>query len=386
MTSINNQGSWLYRTADRFYQIPNKVGQAINIDNPQSGRISKWVKKETKAAFDYDFSHFAKLDIGKVKSLLAEPPKGALLLLLYPATVGPRMWRAYERGKEQHDYREVWDVLRRDLTAITLFVYALPIIVRSLSGMVQKKSHVNLLDKHSDQVLTYSQFKNYYIENEKVLRGILAEGNGQGLKKAVNALTDNGLSKLLPHKPEFANELKGLKEVVNKLVDSYKHNIPGHADSPEIQKLAAQAFSKFSATDDAAKKALTHAYEAGSRQAMNAARNLQGEVKGVLQNYAKVRRLPSDMVSFAIIIGLIGWFPVWFNNVWNKWQFEKKMAAKNAAQQNPPLQPSQGFQNGFSAVNMAPPPPSYPMAAADPTPPYPGYNAAHNPFNRVSVH
>ncbi len=383
---MTNIGQRFYPVAERFYQIPDKVGRAINIDNPQSGRVSKWIKKEAKAAFDYDFSHFAKLDMGKVKSLLAEPPKGALLLLLYPATVGPRMYRAYQRGKEENDYREVWDVVRRDIPAITLFVYALPIIVRSLSGLVQKKSKVNLIDSHSDQVLAYSQFKNYYIENEKILRGILAEGSGQGLKKAVNALHDNGLSKLLPHKPQFTNELKALKEAVNKLVDSYKHDVPGHAESPEIQKLAEQAFSKFTSADNAAKQALTHAYEAGSRQAMTAARNMQGEIKGVLQNYAKVRRLPSDMVSFAIIIGLIGWFPVWFNNIWNQRQFEKKMAAKNAEQHNQPPQPVNAFQNinmQFKAMNMAPPP-ACPMAAADPSPPYPG-NMAPNPFNRFGL-
>lgn len=373
MTSIGNGGNnFWYQTAKKFYEFPNRVGQTLNIDNPNSGKASKWLKKEAKLAFDYDYSHFAKMDIGKIKSLLAEPPKGALLFLLYPATVGPRIYAAYERGKKENDYREIWDIVRRDIPAITLFVYALPIIVRSLGGMTQKMSGVKLVDPKSEQVLSYSQLQNYHIENAKVLQAILDEKSGQGLKSAVDKLHDNGLSKL--GFPELAKNLQSLKASVHKLVAE-------HDAKKDISKLAETTFNHFDKADHTVKATLEKAYESGSAQALNAAKELQGEIKGVLKNYAKVRRLPSDVVSFAIIIGLIGWFPVWFNNLWNKRQFEKRQAEKAAQQNNqlavpsaqPAMNPTQPAMNMFRS--------GLPGVSA-------GYAASpmqlpHNPFNRV---
>lgn len=372
MTSIGNNGggNFWYRTAERFYTVPDRVGKALNIENPDSGKVAKWLKKEAKLAFDYDYSHFAKMDMGKVKSLLAEPPKGALLFLLYPATVGPRIYAAYQRGKKENDYREIWDIVRRDIPAITLFVYALPVIVRSLGGMTQKLSGVKLVDPKSEQVLSYSQLQNYHIENPKVLQAILNEKSGSGLKHAVDKLHDNGLEKL--GFPEVSQALKALKESVHKLVAE-------HGAKKDVAKLAETTFGHFDAADKAVKTTLEKAYVNGANQALNAAKDLQGEIKGALKNYAKVRRLPSDVVSFAIIIGLIGWFPVWFNNLWNKRQFEKKQAEK-AAHQNPPqpvnqaLPGMQGQLSPFRPAVQGLPAASY---AASPV------LGNHNPFNRV---
>jgi hypothetical protein len=379
MTSIGyNGGNFWYRTAERFYTFPERVGQALSIDNKDSNKVSRYLKQEVKQAFNYDYSHFAKMDMGKMKSLLAEPPKGALLFLLYPATVGPRIYAAYQRGKKENDYREIWDIVRRDIPAITLFVYALPIIVRSLGTMTEKLSGVKLVDKKSEQVLSYSQLQNYHIDNRQILRAILNEQSGPGLKSAVDKLHDNGLSKLGFKKVSEA--LEGLKKSVHELVAEHD------AKKAVTEQAAKGTFKHFEKADDAIKATLQEAYEKGSTKALTAAKDLQGEIKGVLKNYAKVRRLPSDMVSFAIIIGLIGWFPVWFNNLWNKRQWEKEQAEKAAHQNAPqPIAPPAATAVGPVAAPQFQQSPFRPSTPAAPMFNYAAsaFQGNHNPFNRV---
>lgn len=342
--------SRIYPLARRFYEA-----QQTCFNWRTNNRASNWVRQEAKAALDYDFHKFVRIDAGKLRAHLADIPKGAILLLLYPATVGPRLFRAWQRGRENNDYREMGDVLRRDLTAITLLIYALPAFVRALSGQMQKLSKINLVDRKTDKVLIYSQFKDFNIDNPKILQAIVAENNGTALKKVVNALNDNGLSRF--GHTAVADRLRQLKNAVGRLVDLHES---GQATPENLAKHAEETFRHFTDADDAARHALTAAYEKGSPAMQDAAKGLQGRVKGVLQNYAKVSRLPVDMISLAAVVGLTGFLPVWFNSKWNQWQFQRKMTAE------PP---------NSSASQSKAPPPSHNVTPVAIKPP--AFQAAH---------
>jgi hypothetical protein len=77
---------------------------------------------------------------------------------------------------------------------------------------------------------------------------------------------------------------------------------------------------------------------------------LQGSFEGMVKQYAKTRRLPADMMAFGIVIAALGWFPVWFNSLWNKKQFQEKIAASKA---KPMTSPSIDTRMSFQAQPSA---------------------------------
>jgi hypothetical protein len=335
MTSVNPNGKgWTYRAANTLFKAPGHVQNWTNThmatDTGASSKVQNGLVKVVgglaKEIVDYDYREFPRLALGKFSVPLSGPPKGALLLLLYPGTVIPRLYRAYQRGKENNDYREMGDVLRRDLTAITLFVFAMGPIVKGLSALTQKASGVSLLDPNDQSVLKYSQFKNYDIDQVGVLKAILAEGNGKALVNAVNGLHARGLG--ASGKGSLAATIDDIKKSVHTLADHFEQH--RQSQPGKLDDLAKAAFGHFETAEKLREDALKEAQKGGSADMVKVAQKMQGEFKGVLQNYAKVRRLPGDVVSFAIMVGAIGYLPMWVNTEWNRRQFEKKMAAKTA--------------------------------------------------------
>lgn len=344
MTQIRFGASepFAYKAAQWTYDLPKKTEKALT---PKLGEnVSRFIGNQLKS----DFSQYTSISVGRFKTLLAEPPRLPLLLLLYPGTVGPRLYRAYQRGKENNDFREMGDVLRRDLTAITLFVFALAPLVYGVSKFTQGRTGVNLVKPKEGGVLSYSDFRNYKIDNPQALWQVVKEGNGKGLQNAVEALNDGGLQKAIEalNNSDLQKAIKALNnpnlkkeasvsEALNQLKQSVKEFVKAHAPKPDVTidekaalDAAAKTFGEFETVEKSVKEALNLGKESGSKQILKIATHLQGQAKGALENYAKVRRLPSDMLSFAVLIGAIGWFPMWINGVWNKKQFEKKQAMK----------------------------------------------------------
>lgn len=316
----------LYRLAQKTYELPAKVEK--DISNSFLGpKIGGFIKNQLNS----DFAHFTNVEVGnRFKTMIAEPPRLPLLFLLYPATVGPRLYRAWERGKENNDFREMGDVLRRDLTAITLFVFALGPMVKGTSKAVQWMTGVNLLDTKSGNVLSYSQFKNYEITNGKALWQVVKEGNGRGLKNAMNRLNDGGLKQ--HGYPELHNKLEALKKEVTDLVDKHKtdpEHFNGLTAAEDIYK------NNFGAVKKEVENVITVAAGKENKSVVAIAQKLQCQAQDALKNYAKVRRLPTDMFAFAVMIGAIGWLPMAFNGWYNKRKFEEEMAAKSAAPATP---------------------------------------------------
>lgn len=311
---------WGYQAAKWMYDLPQTAKQSLA---PKVGdKLSGFIGNQLKS----DFSQYTSVSLGRFKTLLAEPPRLPLLLLLYPGTVGPRLYRAYQRGKENNDFREMADVLRRDLTAITLFVFALAPLVYGVSKFTQSRTGVNLVKPKEGAVLSYSDFRNYKIDSPQALWQVVKEGNGEGLEKAINHLNDGGL-KEKHGLSKVSDALEQLKQGVKNFVANHAPR-PGAAriDESAVSKAAQETFEKFETVDTCLKEVLDQGKESGSKQILKIATNLQGQAKGALENYAKVRRLPSDMLSFGVLIAFIGWFPMWFNGIWNKKQFEKKHA------------------------------------------------------------
>ncbi len=388
MSELNvNRPDVISRMATRFFEAPARVQNCITRRTEAGGKMPNALVRGmtglTRDLFDYDYREFPRVALGKFSFPLAAPPKGALLLLLYPGTVIPRLYRAYQRGKENNDYREMGDVLRRDLTAITLFVFALGPVVKALSWCTQNLSGVKLLDPSGNGVLKYSQFKNYEIDGPGALKAILAEGNGHALRAAVNGLHDRGLSAVSgKHAEGFAQEIEKIKASVSDLVKDFDAHNPGQPKTLKwpaaLDDRAKNIHESFKAIEAKREAVLNVARASGSGEMVKVAEKMKGEFTGVLQNYAKVRRLPADLISFGIMVGAIGYLPMWVNTEWNKRQFEKKVAAKAASELKkvhitPPaaLQaPTFGLNPALQAPMVNRPQPFAPMPMAVPPSPF----------------
>jgi hypothetical protein len=358
----------LYPVAEGFLKMPTLVdsfikGQKVTADTHQNMPIwSKaynaaleglnWVAKK---AVDYDYREFPLL--GKMK--ISEPPIGALILLLYPFTVLPRMIRAAER-----DAREVGDVLRRDLTAITIFLFALKPIVNVLNKASESLDGLRLVAREGEnagKVFTYKQLEtNYKIANGDTLLALIRSKNDKALQNATFFLSDGGLSKL-----ENGGELQGLinqfKGKLSDLINVVNNNLPGE------EKLAEETFQLLEKMDAHRVHFQEAALKGADSQLAKLGKKLP-EFKNFFVRYAKARRLPVDILSFALVCVGIGWFPVWFNDYWNRKKFAEKMVAKQAENNAIPVDPSQllralksssRLSNQFSQFNQ------YNQAATD---------------------
>ncbi len=370
---LHSVATTAFTRPDRWNAVVKKLDQktvaspnwaAKSYNQTQAGLL-----RFTNLWTNYDYSEFSEVKLGKVRFKIATPPKGALLLLLFPCTVGPRLYRAYERGKQNNDYREMGDVLRRDLTAITLFVFALDPVKRLMAKAVQKTRGINLMkpseDKGKQELLSYPQFRNFRIISPKALEALLDEGNGKALENAVNGLSDRNLSALTGDQ-RLSNSIVELKKSVKDLVA----HTQGKTNTPEEVKARTEAcektFKLFENAEAEREKLLEMTRKHGSPEALRVVQGLQGEFVGVLEKYAKKWRLPSDIASFALVIGLIGWAPVWFNSKWNQWKFhQEEMALKKQSQQATTPIGFENFQAASRPVTMrsiapAPMSPFYP--------------------------
>jgi hypothetical protein len=325
--------SLLYSVAQKTFTLPNRFQAAMERfakSKENTGAIGNFVARFARGVGNFgktwlsmDIHEFPEVAVRKFRFSIAEPSKLMLLFLLYPFTVGPRLVRAYERGKKSNDFREVGDVLRRDGTAITIFLFLLNPLLKGLNKVKQKWDGLQLVDHKSGNIFTYSQFDNYIIDSAKTLEQIVREGNGRGLNNAVKMLNDRGLSKV--GDGTLAKVLEEVKQMVPDFVAAVENNKPGASQQAEA------IFAKLTKAESLRETFLKSATKGSSEKALIVAKNLQGEFTGIMKQYARKARLPQDVIALALCVGAIGWFPVWFNGFWNRKKFTEEQAAKRAA-------------------------------------------------------
>jgi hypothetical protein len=353
----------LYPAVEQLFTAPGRVGDffeakkiqaAADETLPLYARAYNWVvsvfQTLGKMAFDHDYREYPgipksfgkgmfgflgenlseKIGTALSKFKVSEPPVGALILLLFPFTVLPRLLRAAKR-----DSREVGDVLRRDLTAITIFLFALKPLQTVLTKLSEKFDGLKLIHRDGEfkgTVKTYQQLsENLKINNAETLLA-LAKEQGEALKKATFFMYDGGLEKA-GFNGELAKHITDFKTKLNELVAEAAGN------STKQGQLAEEAFGLIQKMDGLRNTAAKNV-TAGADATISKMMKRLPEFSNFFVRYAKARRLPVDIFSFALVCVGIGWFPVWFNDMWNKKQFAAKMAAKNQQQNTAPVDPA----------------------------------------------
>lgn len=308
MYSVNPRG---YETADFAYRLPSIVKKKIGSNSFVQRRVANFLSSAT----DFDYHRFSSVDIGKrLQSTVPDPPMGAYLFFLYFAGAGSRMFRAWQRGREKKDYREVGDVARRDFIAMTMILFALKPITKGVSKLVERATKIPLFDSKTRELLTYSQLKNYKINTPEVIQALLEEGHANVLNKALDEFNQ----KSMPH--TVSKPFEVFKQAVNTLGKKY-HTLNKQEQREEAKKI----FAHLEKADKSRLAFLSHTAKNTSPSPVlkKQSAELQKEFSDALVHLAQKHRLPADIVSFAVVVGLTGWFPVWFNQQWNKRQFRK---------------------------------------------------------------
>lgn len=335
-----------YHIGTRVFEMPAKIAQATDrfAANHQGtlagGLVQRLGNFTHKFVMDYEFRDVTDINIGKKRLFAApSPPKGAVLLWLFPGTILARAIRAYQRGEENGgDYREVFDVLRRDLLAVTLFVFLMDPLVVRLNKFKQKFDGLEIVERSNNALLTYRQFDNYKLVNKQVLIRLLEEGNGKGLLKAVREmLHERGLEKQVGS-TDMAKHVTALKQLFPELVAAHDRK-----DLAAREKLAGEIINHIKSADALTNEAYEKARLGGTPKMVKQLEKLQGGFEGLVRQYAKTRRLPADMLAFGIVVAVLGFLPVWFNSLWNKKRFEEKIATTGAKPVAPPV-PNLTFQ------------------------------------------
>lgn len=328
---LHSPSSWVFSLPEKVEGLRDRFVSSGDRGKRLAGFLGRMV--------DWDFNDFQ--DLKKLKGFFTSAPLGAACFLFFGAMMSSRLFMAWKRGKENgNDFREVKDILFRDTIAISLFVFGLEYVTRKFTQFYQNKlpatGGLKLIDPKSENVLAYSRFANYRLDSEKALVGLIREGGADGLKLAIQKLYKGGLS-----------EEGG--EAVKREIDSILEKLPGLVDKVKATKLddakgqeallekAKDVYKHLKAGDGLLDDMLKAAEKTGVKQVIKTAKKLQGSFENAVIKYAQSRRLPADILGFALVVLMLGWFPGWFNAMRNKKDFERN----KQAQKSTPLQPQQ---------------------------------------------
>lgn len=322
-------GDFLYRVAKKGFAMSGTVQHKVDefaarqaeagIGGKAAAGVVKVLGGFVAQMLDaFDYREIVELPLGKKILKIASQPKGAAVVILLPCTIGARVYQALKRGRKHNDYREIGDILRRDVTAISAFLFLLGPLTNWVVGKRRGKDGLDLINPQTKALLSYSQLKNYRLDTPQALEAIIREGNGQGFGAAMAKLTEYSQDANL--KPA----IEKIQALSKTLADTPKE------DQAVIRKLSGELHQLLLKTEAKRAQAVTELAKRGAKVPSH----LKNDILDAVTRYGKARRLPVDAASFLICLGVIGWLPIWFNEQWTKKKFaeeEAKLRAANSA-------------------------------------------------------
>lgn len=309
----------------RYFELSDKAGDKARKAGPIGRRFWYFM---SKFALDADFRETPVVSLGKRVFKIIEPPKAALLLLLYPFTIGPRLAQAAKRDPSG---TEVKDILRRDMMAITIFLFLLGPMVNMLGSMLEKTTGGLKLNEKDPGELFGRLFslsrleKTYTVGNAQQLRAIIENGGEEGMKTALKKLKGyySGMLGKLPDGPQVLDKLDLFETRLNEAIAAKN-------DPARFEKLTDDAYKILERVEGTFSRVLKHHSETkGVPWAIKkfGAAKVLPNARDFVSHYAKLKTLPAHIIGFATVVLAIGWFPVWLNDLLSR----KKRMAKEAA-------------------------------------------------------
>jgi hypothetical protein len=238
---------------------------------------------------------------------MARAPMSVVFCWLYVITFPYREYLAIKRQQPGDLTKEIADVAVRDMTSFALLLFILDPTVRSLNKhLFQKLAQLPLV---KGETLSYSEMKkSYIIESANQLRTLAADpATRNGLQKAVNELSDRGLSQ-----QGYTN--------LQKHIAQFKQQVKQLLAKPQDAGIAQQAFNTLQGLDSHVIKAGQQAFETGNSPLATLANKVRSgyQYPQFLSYYANRFRVPADLLSLAAVIGLAGWLPMYLNDLMSR--------------------------------------------------------------------
>ncbi|MCA9806689.1 MAG: hypothetical protein KC476_01930 [Cyanobacteria bacterium HKST-UBA06] len=380
-----------YLAAD--HHLTSWVVRGKKSSNPLTKAISWTFGHVMQKLAKNDFTDFTKY--GPIT--IATPSQGSLMWMMYIGLLGARAQRAYERGimpNGKRDYREMFDVFRRDMWGITLYIFGLFAFNNWLSKLRQPKAGINLANEAG--VIPFSSHDiNARLSNARVLAAHIKKGHAKGILQAANHNGYLGVPKdLAQHDPQAAKALEQLilkfRKTLAPLEKLSLKTLGAPRSKTRIEQIAKTAQPLLNEMDALQKRTIQ---QLSKNPALASSKWLKGwgSYKNFFAHYAKNQRAPLDLYSCIAMLILLGYGPVWFNQWWTERQYNKRLAElKTQAQQH--LQQSQPRHASPSPAIGNPKPTSLSFSLPQSRPqfppqalpqPLPQYLGATSPFSQT---
>ncbi|MBX2861305.1 MAG: hypothetical protein KTR14_08720 [Vampirovibrio sp.] len=305
----------------------------------------------------HDYASFPKLFGMKISA----PPIGALTLMILGIIVPARVIRAIERGWEDQDFREVGDVLRRDIIATTAILFALNPINNWAGKKMQDKVGLKMIDAQNGNMFTYEQLKNRYrIVSSAILKELFKTGQGNAVVAASQKWYALSFDELDPHVQKdskygqfFKEKIDDLRTQLQKMKDVANQELAKpYVDRSwdQLEKLSERAYGKLDEMNQMREQILAQ-YKGDPDFHYRWDKKGLPKFNNFLVRYAHRLRSRIDVASIAAVCVLIGYVPVLFNKHWKEWQYDEHMKElKEGGKPRPKLpvnttfNPQQAFQ------------------------------------------
>lgn len=304
------------RVQDRVDAFVARKSQAGAVGKAQALGAKLFGGFVSKLLDAVDFREFIEVPIRGRTLRIPSPPLGSFVVTLMGGAIGSRVYYAAKRGKKNNDYREIGDVLRRDIPALTAFLFLLHPLTTWLNKRKRGADGLDLIDPVSGKLLQFSQLKNYRLDSALALETIVREGNGKGLAKAAALLSDYGQHQGLAK--QVALVQKQLQELAT---------LPA-SETDRIRKLSQEIHPLLNKMEQVRAAEVKRLGKAGAKVPAH----LKDSVLDVVTRYGKMRLLPVAMLSLGACLVAIGWLPLWLNEMLTRKRFEQDQMNMRAAQ------------------------------------------------------
>lgn len=332
------------RVADithRFDSLDSTIKSSQSYKN--SGPISYRLKRFGAMLTQWDIGHFNTFFKGRLA--LPDNPMGMLLFILFPIVIGSRVLRAHQRDKSGV---EVGDVLRRDIMTLIPFVFLAPALVNLINSQKQKRDGINLTRKLDPRDIipkaySYSELANAFdLNSAKKIEALIAEGNGKGMSQAAQK-TLSMYENVLSSKSEGESVLAPYREYVRKVREMAAEGevLKGTMNKPKtsakLKRLSESAYADMlkaqEALDDLGTTLVRSSASNARKKTAKYTKNVRylPEFSNSLVQYAKMKRLPGDLLSITLTVVAMGYAPVAFNDYLSR----KRLARMRQQPANP---------------------------------------------------